>query len=609
MPFIFTYPIKLSFAIAIFYCMYRFALRQLTFYRWNRYFLAGYGLLSLVLPFVNIDFLLPGGGESVITSIPSINNVSLRQLSAATHHRYWLMEYYPSILLWIFSSGAVYVIIRVVFQYRSLLSIRKAAVLIGSEDVELYDVDADISPFSFNNSIYFNSSLHGTDELAKILQHEFVHVKQKHIIDLIIAEFLCIINWFNPFVWLLRKAIRQNLEFIADQQVLESGIDAKQYQYLLLKVTGITPLGLTNHFNISSLKKRIAMMNKMRTAKVHLLKFLFILPLLSLVLVSFRNATVAKDKTINLELKEVAQQKPDTLPQPPPPPPSQHPMGVRKTPPPPLEPLIEERPILHLEKKDLPKDVNSITMSRQLTVKRKDGKTETYDMNSLEDMKAYENKYGKLVPPPPPPAPPAPVERPTSLYLGAPGSASKENAAAGAVASNAGLTKLIVDGREPLIFLDGKELPPGSNLNEAISPDNIETIAILKGVSATSQYGEKALNGVVNITSKGSTSSKIPAEGTDLKPLLLNLPNYWAQKKISEGPQKATIYFDNKDGSYVKEKDFKGLILLDSKEITMAELYKLNGENIKSISVIKDAALLSKYGTKGENGVLQITSK
>jgi beta-lactamase regulating signal transducer with metallopeptidase domain len=96
--------------------------------------------------------------------------------------------------------------------------------------------------------------------------------------DILWGEWLCILNWYNPFAWMIRRSIRQNLEFIADNKVLENGIDKKQYQYLLLKVTGSPQFTIGASFNLSSLKKRIAMMNKIKSARVHLLRFLLLFP-------------------------------------------------------------------------------------------------------------------------------------------------------------------------------------------------------------------------------------------------------------------------------------------------------------------------------------------
>jgi beta-lactamase regulating signal transducer with metallopeptidase domain len=81
-------------------------------------------------------------------------------------------------------------------------------------------VQADIIPFSFGNSIFINKQLHSLDELREIVRHEFVHVKQKHSMDILWSELLCIACWYNPFSWLLKRSIRQNLEFIADSKVL-----------------------------------------------------------------------------------------------------------------------------------------------------------------------------------------------------------------------------------------------------------------------------------------------------------------------------------------------------------------------------------------------------
>ena len=103
------------------------------------------------------------------------------------------------------------------------------------------------------------------------------------------AVLLTVVGWYNPFVWLIRYSIRQNLEFIADRQVVGSGVDRKAYQYHLLNVVGRPAYRLANSFNFSSLKKRIVMMNKVRSARVHLVKFLFVLPLLAVLLLAFRS--------------------------------------------------------------------------------------------------------------------------------------------------------------------------------------------------------------------------------------------------------------------------------------------------------------------------------
>ncbi|MFI5193740.1 MAG: M56 family metallopeptidase [Chitinophagales bacterium] len=182
---------------------------------------------------------------------------------------------------------------RMLISYWSLKWIRKQAVLWhADQNVRLFNTRARINPFSFGRPIYVNKQLHSEDELQRIILHEMVHVKQKHTIDLVIGECMSIINCYNPFAWLIRNAIRQNLEFIADKNVLDEGYDKKEYQYLLLKVIGLSQYSIANNFSLPNLKKRIIMMNKMKSASLHLTRFLFALPLLSIVLLSFRNESI-----------------------------------------------------------------------------------------------------------------------------------------------------------------------------------------------------------------------------------------------------------------------------------------------------------------------------
>ncbi len=202
----------------------------------------------------------------------------------------WLSLSGWTIFFGILALGSAILLARLVGRWLSLRQVRKTASLIGDaqEGVRIYQVDAPIVPFSFGNAVYINRQLHTKKEWEEIILHEYVHVRQRHTIDIVLAELLCIVNWYNPFAWLIRHAIRQNLEFIADEKVLQNGVERKGYQYHLLKVIGEPRYRLVNNFNFSSLKGRIAMMNSMKSARLQLVKFLFILPLIATLLVAFR---------------------------------------------------------------------------------------------------------------------------------------------------------------------------------------------------------------------------------------------------------------------------------------------------------------------------------
>ena len=104
---------------------------------------------------------------------------------------------------------------------------------------------------------------------------------------MLLGEILCIFFWFNPVVWLLRKEIRQNLEFLADEQVVNSGYNRKNYQYHLLRLSHqSTAVPIVNNFNVSQLKKRIIMMNKKKTSRIGLLKYAFLLPVTGLLILA-----------------------------------------------------------------------------------------------------------------------------------------------------------------------------------------------------------------------------------------------------------------------------------------------------------------------------------
>jgi beta-lactamase regulating signal transducer with metallopeptidase domain len=303
------YFLKLSLSLAVIYLFYYFILRRLTFYYHNRWYLTGYSLLCFFIALINIHPVLEKGrllDNSILTAIPTVHDFAANGTEDVIKT--------PGGGLWnwlvlIFVTGFVVLITRLIVQYISFRKIKRNAELLTDGDWKVYQVNKTIIPFSFGRSIFINQHQHEEQELKEIIRHEFVHVKQRHTIDIIWAEILCALNWYNPFAWLIRIAIRRNLEFIADNNVLESGIDKKQYQYLLLKVIGISHFSIANQFNFSSLKKRIVMMNKIKSARVQLLKSLFVLPVIAMLLLAFRSQVNGNSK------KEITKvNSTDTLP-------------------------------------------------------------------------------------------------------------------------------------------------------------------------------------------------------------------------------------------------------------------------------------------------------
>lgn len=160
------------------------------------------------------------------------------------------------------------------------IRLRSLMRLIGQSAQEPYDDftlvrNEDVtSPFSFFGWVVLNPDLHQPDELEQILRHERVHVRAWHSLDMVAAELVSIVFWFNPAAYLFRQLVHQTLEYSADRAVLAEGIDAKAYQYNLVKVSLSTGQStITNHFSKSQLKSRIVMLNKPKSSRSTWLKY------------------------------------------------------------------------------------------------------------------------------------------------------------------------------------------------------------------------------------------------------------------------------------------------------------------------------------------------
>lgn len=284
------YLLQLSLSLAVVFVFYKLFLSRLTFYNINRWYLLGYTFISFIIPFASISSLWQYKEMDEIVFIqwiPALNNTpTVQKLSNS--------EVVMAYVLLIIALGAVFFLIKLLISWVALRFLKqKATVISADETATIFQVQDDIAPFSFGKNMYLNIHQHAGEDLEQIIKHEFVHIKQRHTLDVVWSEILCILNWYNPFAWMLKNAIKQNLEFIADDKVIQQGVDKEGYQFLLLKVMGNNNFSIGNNFNIAALKKRIVMMNRNETSKKHLLKFVLMLPVIAVLLLSFR--TIQQD--------------------------------------------------------------------------------------------------------------------------------------------------------------------------------------------------------------------------------------------------------------------------------------------------------------------------
>jgi beta-lactamase regulating signal transducer with metallopeptidase domain len=146
-----------------------------------------------------------------------------------------------------------------------LLLVRKYGVT-RSEGLRLVLIHREYSPFSFFNLIFINTKDYQPGQLREIIEHEKVHIRQRHTLDLFLLEFMTILQWFNPFIWMYRHSVKGIHEFLADEGVLLAGHGISEYQQRLLnQAMGIQLNDMTNTFNHSLLKRRFIMMTKKRS--------------------------------------------------------------------------------------------------------------------------------------------------------------------------------------------------------------------------------------------------------------------------------------------------------------------------------------------------------
>jgi hypothetical protein len=292
------YSIKSSGLIVMFYLAYHFLLRKETFFVSNRWFLLAGLFTSALLPlliFTTIVWVeptpVPVNWSTIPTNTPIPN---------ADFKINWEL-----LLTIAYSLGITLLFTRFAFDFYKLQRILKDKTTHQQADFKFIDLNEKIAPFSFFNTIVYNSSLYNTTEMDFILEHEKVHSEQNHTIDVLIARFVCILFWFNPFIWLYKNAILQNLEFIADSEVTKKISDKKAYQLTLLKITTHqNQVSLTNHFYQSLIKKRIVMLNKNQSKKRNSWKYLLTLPVLVAFVILFQMEVIAKEKNQKTKIEK-----------------------------------------------------------------------------------------------------------------------------------------------------------------------------------------------------------------------------------------------------------------------------------------------------------------
>ncbi len=299
------YLLKANGVFILLFAFYLLFLHRDTFYKAKRAYLLGIIGTSVLLPLLHPAALIPQR-ESVQYVILLVGD-SLNSVAHPETVSLSTMQLI-NLLLCIGIAGSLLLLL---FRYLQLWWVMRGCrekICHGNQKV--YVPAKELNPFSYQGRIFLNPELYTEEELARIIRHEQAHIDQKHGIDLMLVAFFQSLVWMNPLYYWFARSVRENVEFLADQQVLRSGQDPKAYQYALLKVAQNSSLPLTQHFSISHLKKRIIMMNKKRTHSLWTSKYLLVVPLLITTLLVV-NAKELKDAWSNADFAIIAQNEAD----------------------------------------------------------------------------------------------------------------------------------------------------------------------------------------------------------------------------------------------------------------------------------------------------------
>ena len=295
------YLLKSSICLIAMYLPFRMLLRKETFFRSNRFGLLAITFLSLALPLINLSWFIQEHyiyfPELIITSYQ-------KELIASndTIHWHWpcMIGYLGGVIFFLFKKGSEWV--------RLQRTIRQGRLWVHNEaGIRIHCHINPIVPFSWMNHIVISEKDY-LENGKQILLHETAHIRCHHSWDIIWLSFMEVLQWFNPFVWLLSIDLQDLHEFEADSIVIRQGEDAHNYQLLLIeKAISMTSFSLANSFNSSQIKQRIRMMNHRPSHTWAKMKHLYLIPIAILMLGIFSPmtpATAQETSELSPEMKE-----------------------------------------------------------------------------------------------------------------------------------------------------------------------------------------------------------------------------------------------------------------------------------------------------------------
>ena len=511
----FIYILKSSVCLVLFYLFFRLLLSKETFHRFNRMALLGVLFFSLLIPCIEVT---TRHQVEVQQAVLSIEQLLLMAELEATPANVGAVQETPTIswvqiVLLVYLAGILFLVCRNIYSLICLFRLVHSGKHEKLEKgVTLVVHNQEIAPFSWMK--YIVISRKDLEENGReILIHEMAHIHHRHLVDLLVADICIFFQWFNPGAWLLKQELQNVHEYEADETVINEGVNAKEYQLLLIKkAVGTRLYSMANSFNHSKLKKRITMMLKEKSNPWARLKYLYVLPLAAIAVTAFARpeisekmeeisavkvndlAEIVQEKVLQDTVKVSKDEKKDALVV----------TGVKSK---------EEEEIVIFEvveqMPEYPGGMSALQkyLSEKIAGSPMKGKAggrvmvgftvaetgKIKDVRVLQSDEASLNQEAeRIVSEMPDWIPgkqrgrPVPVKYTVPIRFG---------------------NIRFAENKQPLIFADGKEI--SMDAMEKLDPSTIESISVLKDSTSIKVYGKRGANGVILVNTQRGSKTKI----------------------------------------------------------------------------------------------------
>ena len=550
------YLLKSAVWLTGFALVFLVVLRNEQFFRLNRFYLLSGIIASIVFPFFTWHYavMLPSLPQAEVL-LGDLTPVAVAPETTAIPF-YW----------YFYLVGILFFVFRLVRQTWMVIQKLKKSGYVKNGPVKLVRTHEYAASFSFFSFVFVNPST--TDvEMKEIVNHESGHIQQWHWFDLLLVELLCMLQWFNPFVWIYSRLVRQNHEYLADQMALQRTSDPAIYHATLLnQMLGAPVISLANSFSYSLNKKRFKMMKKTIESPFRKLKVLLVLPLVAFVFYAFAKpeyVTPISDLT-NMSVNQIVADK-----------------------------EVKGQVIRKSDGKPWPGTSVVVKGTTMGTLSDPDGNFTLVNVPenaelffSFVGMKTVEAK--------------AVFDQPMKVYMEVETIGIDQITVVGYAEKKKPetFTDKFDPKNPPLYYVDGV-LTEKSKF-EKILADGVESVTVWKGKEALAKFGEKGKNGAIEVVTKKFTTtsdskSKAAPTVTFNPPPPPPPPPPAQAKNVDE-----VLNTNSKNPPYV---------ILDGVPLADGKMDQVKPDDIQSISVLKDKSATAIYGEKGKNGVILITSK